>query len=239
MPTCARCRLSTTSSARSVGDSTVMESVGEGSRRAVATRLARAPIASTIIDPTTGSFVSLDLPTFMGMLIDTYLASAQDFVSFPKDIHVAAHGDWSAILKVFANDQAGPSSILIMAATIECSDVWASMDPSRIAAVAPGSPFTSYQVDHATGIHLFCKYWPHAVGASGPVTSLVPIMFLNGTTDPVDPPDNVANAHATMPNSLVVPVAGIGHWQLDFDPTGCLKAEVNTFLELGVPSTPP
>jgi hypothetical protein len=32
-------------------------------------------------------------------------------------------------------------------------------------------------------------------------------------------------------------VAGIGHWQLNFDPMGCLAADVNTFLELGVPST--
>jgi hypothetical protein len=54
----------------------------------------------------------------------------------------------------------------------------------------------------------------------------------------VDPPDNMADAHTTMPNSLVVPVAGIGHWQLAFDPLGCLAAETNTFLALGVPYSP-
>lgn len=50
-------------------------------------------------------------------------------------------------------------------------------------------------------------------------------------------PDNVANAHAYMPNSLVVPVAGVGHWQLNYDPTGCLAEEANTFLDLGKSSS--
>jgi pimeloyl-ACP methyl ester carboxylesterase len=118
--------------------------------------------------------------------------------------------------------------------TISCSDEWAS----RVAAIAPGSPFTPYEVRQATMANMLCKYWPHATGASGPVKSAAPIVFLNGTTDPADPPDNVANAHAAMPNSLVVPVAGVGHWQLNFDPTGCLTDEANTFLGLGVPSSP-
>ena len=40
-----------------------------------------------------------------------------------------------------------------------------------------------------------------------------------------------------MPHSLVVPVAGIGHWQLDFNPTGCLKDATNTFLDRGIAPT--
>jgi pimeloyl-ACP methyl ester carboxylesterase len=203
----------------------------------VTTHLSRSPIASPIVDPTTGGLLRLDLPTFMGMLISTYLASAQGSVSFPKDIHAAARGDWTDILKVFAGSVSSPASIPIMSITIRCSDAWASLDPSQVAAVAPGSPFTTYTEGFAIGTNLVCKYWPHAVGASGPVKSSAPIVFLNGTTDPVDPPDNVANAHADMPNSLVVPVSGIGHWQLNFDPMGCLTDEVNTFLALGVPSS--
>ena len=201
-------------------------------------QLSHQPIASTIVDPATGGFVPIDLPTFMGMVISTYLGSEQDSVSFPKDIHAAAHGDWSAILNLFSSYAAGPTSIPVMSITIRCSDAWASLDPSRVAAVAPSSPFTAYEVGFATGMNTICKYWPPAVGASGPVTSSAPIVFLNGTTDPVDPPANVADAPATMPHSLVVPVAGIGHWQLDFDPTGCLKDATNTFLDRGIAPTP-
>lgn len=204
---------------------------------AVTAQLSRAPVVSTITNPATGGFLSLDLQTFLGLVISDYLDSAPDSVPFPKDIHAAAHGDWTGILKVFANSVSGPSSIQVMAVTIRCSDAWASLDPNRVAAVAPGSPFTSYEVGFATGANEVCKYWPHATGASGPVQSPAPIVFLNGTTDPVDPPENVADAHRTMPNSLVVPVAGVGHWQLAYDPLGCLSAEVNTFLALGEPST--
>jgi pimeloyl-ACP methyl ester carboxylesterase len=204
---------------------------------AVTTRLAQDPVASTVVDPATGATIRLNLPTFMGMLIDTYLASAQFSVSFPKDIHAAANGDWTAILKRFAADQSGPASIPIMAITTRCSDAWAAQDPGRVAASAPDSPFTPFEVRQATGLNMVCKYWPQSAGASGSVISSAPIVFLNGITDPVDPPGNVANAHMTMPNSLVVPVAGIGHWQLNFDPTGCLTDATNTFLDRGEPSS--
>jgi pimeloyl-ACP methyl ester carboxylesterase len=205
---------------------------------AVTTRLSQAPIASTIVDPTTGAFLRLDLPTFMGLVIDSYLSWTQGSASFPKDIHAAARGDWTAIMKRFAGSVAINSSLKVMVITIRCSDEWASLDPSRIAAIAPGSPFTPLEVSQATIENMACKYWPHATGASDLVKSAAPIVFLNGTADPVDPPDNVASAQATMPNSLIVPVAGGGHWQLDYDPTGCLTDAANTFLDLGVPSSP-
>jgi len=38
--------------------------------------------------------------------------------------------------------------------------------------------------------------------------------------------------------ACVVPVAGVGHWQLNYDPTSCLADEANTLLDLGVPSSP-
>lgn len=202
---------------------------------AVTTHLSKEPLATSVIDATTGRLVRLDLPTFMGMLIDTYLKSAQGSVAFPKDIHAAANGDWSGVTQALARNVSGPTSIPIMSITIRCSDEWASLDPNRVASVAPNSPFTPNEVGYANGINMVCKYWPQAEGASGSVTSSAPIVFLNGMTDPVDPPDNVAQARATMPNSLVVPVAGIGHWQLDFDPTGCLTEQTNVFLAQGKP----
>ena len=204
---------------------------------AVTTRLAKSPLASTVTDPTTGDALRLDLPTFMGMLIDTYLRSGQGAASFPKDIHAAANGDWNGILKVFASNVNDSGAIPLMSITVRCSDEWSSLDTSRIAAVAPGSPFTPYEMGFASGMNMICKHWPHAVGAGGAVTTSAPIVFLNGVGDPVDPPANVASAHVTMPNSLVVPVPGIGHWQLNLDSTVCLKDATNSFLAQGKPST--
>jgi hypothetical protein len=46
------------------------------------------------------------------------------------------------------------------------------------------------------------------------VRSTVPVVFLNGTADTADPPANVADATATLPNALLVSVPGTGHWTL-------------------------
>ncbi len=204
----------------------------------VTARLAQSPVEVGTVDPSTGSLYRLDLTQFLGLVIDGYLASPDGVAVFPKDIHAAAKGDWSAIEDKAVN-RVTPSSasLSVMRETISCSDEWASLDPERVASVAPGSPFTQWEVWFATGQQVTCKYWPHAVGAGGPVKSSAPIVFLNAASDPVDPPVNVAGAAADMPNSLVVPVEGTGHWQLDYDPTRCLATKTNTFLELGQKST--
>jgi pimeloyl-ACP methyl ester carboxylesterase len=88
---------------------------------AVTTRLSKAPITSAIVDPATGGFWSLDLPTFLGLVIDDYLGSQQGSASFPRDIHATARGDWTAIMKLFAGYMAGPSSVQVMYLTISCS----------------------------------------------------------------------------------------------------------------------
>jgi TAP-like protein len=77
------------------------------------------------------------------------------------------------------------------------------------------------------------------VGVSGTVRSTVLIVFLNGTADPGDPPASVAGATATMPNALLVPVPGIGHWTLNWNPhPGCLLAATTAFIQAGQPASP-
>ena len=76
-----------------------------------------------------------------------------------------------------------------------------------------------------------CAAWPDDPGASGPVRTSVPVVFLNGTADPVDPPDNAAGAAGTMPGALLVPVPGGAHGEL----TGCLVPLVTDFVETGSP----
>lgn len=204
---------------------------------AVTARLQQTPLVIDTLDPSTGELYKLDLARFGGLVIDNYLASPQGVASFPRDIHAAATGDWTAI-KQIAMTRAAPSSGLnVMPTTVACSDEWASDDPVRVASVAPSSPFTPWEVYFATGTSVVCKYWPHAVGASGHVKTAAPIVFLNAASDPVDPPANVAGAGEDMPNSLVVPVEGTGHWQLDYDPYHCLATRANTFLESALKPT--
>ena len=78
-----------------------------------------------------------------------------------------------------------------------------------------------------------CAIWPHDPGVSGVVRSHVPVVFVNGTADPVDPPANVAAAARTMPSALLVTVPGGSH---DVAAGGCLSAQATAFILAGKPN---
>jgi len=198
-------------------------------------RLRAAPVSVTVKDAATGTdqLVDLDAGTFVSVVISGYLGTTSAAASLPRDLHAAARGDWSAIARATQQMRQGDGFILAMAVTVRCSDEWASHDPAAAAASSPASPFTDYEVQFAASQAAVCKFWPHGTGASGKVTSNAPIVFLNSIGDPVDPPENVATAAAGMPNSVVVAVAGTGHWQLEADTSRCLDDETKVFFESG------
>jgi len=178
----------------------------------------------------------VDAHTLLNTILSGYLAVTQAAAALPHDIHAAARGDWSFLANA-AQGQADSGLYSTMSITVRCSDEWASTDSERTRAAEPGSPFAAYEAEFLAGYATICKYWPHGTGASGRVTSSAPIVFLNSTTDPVDPPENVASAKPGMPNSLVVEVNGLGHWQLENDVMRCLDDEVASFIEAGRPPT--
>jgi pimeloyl-ACP methyl ester carboxylesterase len=112
------------------------------------------------------------------------------------------------------------------------------MNPATVSQQGP-SVFTAEVTVKAQGFRALCAVWPHDPGVSGTVRSNVPIVFLNGTADPGDPPASVAGATATMPNALLVSVPGIGHWTLGWNPhPACLLAATTAFLQAGHPASP-
>ena len=122
--------------------------------------------------------------------------------------------------------------------TIRCGDAWAAMNPATVSQQGP-SVFAAEVTIKAAGFGALCAVWPHDPGVSGTVRSTVPIVFLNGTADPGDPPASVAAATATMPNALLVAVPGIGHWTLNWNPhPGCLLAATTAFIQAGQPASP-
>lgn len=100
--------------------------------------------------------------------------------------------------------------MLLQGITIECGNAWAAMDPATMSEHG-ASVFTPASVADAEQSRRLCGYWPHDPGAQGTVRSDAPIVFLNGTVDPADPPANVAAAPSTMPNALLVSVPGSAH----------------------------
>ncbi len=163
----------------------------------------------------------------------------QDQANVPALIFTAYLEQWPYLAQQLLRSAptTNPTDTLVAAQTIKCSDAWAQMDPAAVRTAGGASIFTASEVEAAVLSQAFCSAWPPAVGASGPVRSTVPIVFLNGTADPDDPPANVAGATTTMPNSLSVQVPGYGHGQLSQDSSGCLTREAITFLERGIPST--
>jgi pimeloyl-ACP methyl ester carboxylesterase len=205
----------------------------------VVSRLSTSAPTIRLTDPRSGAAVTvtIDAGTFL-RFVSSYLGAVQDAAALPKAIHTAFEGDWMTLAQGYlATHQGGsdPRVTLVASRTIGCSDEWAREDADRAAAYGGTSPFTAIVVTQAQTDTFFCRYWPHATGASGTVRSDAPIVFLNGTADPADPPENVANAKAVMPNSLVVPVAGYGHGQISQDPSGVLANEAITFLQFGRP----
>ena len=183
--------------------------------------------------------LAVTAPMLTGWL-DTELSSIQTAVLLPAALHALALGQWSQVIARFGLTTAdllgGPISL--QAVTIRCSDAWAAMNPATVSQQGP-SVFAAEVTIKAAGFHALCAAWPHDPGVSGTVRSTVPVVFLNGTADPGDPPASVAGATASMPNALLVPVPGVGHWTLGWNPhPGCLLAATTAFIQAGQPASP-
>lgn len=176
--------------------------------------------------------VEVDVLSFLSAVIDDYLATPETTVQLPAALRAAARGDWRPMARRHVDAKgAGEDDVTqLQTLTIRCGDAWAAMDPARARALAPTSAFTRLVVAHAEWQNALCAAWPHDAGASGTVSTSAPVVFLNGTVDPADPPANVAGARATMPQSLVVTAPDIGHGVITRD---CITSEATTFLQLG------
>lgn len=206
----------------------------------ILTRLTASPVSFTVTDPRSNATVPITV-TALGFVsvLNSFLATVQDQAQVPALIFAANLGQWPYLAQQLLRSAptTNPNDTLVAAQTIKCSDAWAQMDPMAVRTSGGSSIFTASTVEAAVLSQAFCSAWPKAVGASGLVRSTAPIVFLNGTADPDDPPANVAGGTITMPNSLSVQVPGYGHGQLSQDTSGCLAREAITFLEQGIPST--
>jgi pimeloyl-ACP methyl ester carboxylesterase len=206
----------------------------------ILTRLTASPVSFTVTDPRSNATVPITItPLGFVSVLENFLDNVQDQAQVPGLIFTADLGQWPYLAQQLLRSAptTNPTDTLVAAQTIKCSDAWAQMDPVAVRTAGGASIFTASAVENAVLSQAFCSAWPKAVGASGLVRSTAPIVFLNGTADPDDPPANVAGGTITLPNSLSVPVRGYGHGQLSQDTSGCLAREAITFLERGIRST--
>ena len=202
----------------------------------VAHQLRAHPARATIWGPTgQPQTVTISLTAFLNAIIDEYLSSPDTAVLLPQDLHAFAHGQWATVInkRGFASGLSSAPTQL-QEVTLRCSDAWAAMNPAAIARQARLSVFTPALAATAAWQQQLCAIWPHDPGVSGIVRSNVPVVFVNGTADPADPPANVAAAPATMPNALLVSIPGGSH---DVAATGCIPALSTAFILAGKPAS--
>jgi pimeloyl-ACP methyl ester carboxylesterase len=203
----------------------------------IVTRLRAHPARVTTTGPSGRPVtVTITLTGFLNALIDDYLSAPDTAVLLPADLHAFAHGQWAKVIvkRGFAAAIAAAAApAQLQEITIRCGDAWAAMNPARIAGQARLSLFTPALAATAAWQQQICARWPHDPGVSGVVRSTVPVVFVNGTADPADPPANVAAAPRTMPNALLVTVPGGSH---QVAPTGCIPARSAAFILAGKPA---
>lgn len=192
-------------------------------------RLTTAPERADLGD---GQTVTIDVTGLTSALVDVYLARPETAVLLPQDLQAMVRGEWAEVIRSRGLLPPGGPDVAptqVQTLTVRCSDEWAQMDPAAVAAQTQ-SLFTATTLARARWQEALCAAWPHDEGVGGPVEASAPVVFLNGTRDPADPPQNVASASRTMTGSLAVAVPGAAHGALEVD---CILQEVTAFIEAG------
>jgi pimeloyl-ACP methyl ester carboxylesterase len=196
-----------------------------GELAAALARLANQPVTTGF--HADGQAVVVDAGYLAGT-IHNQLLSASGAQTIPSLIHRAALGDYDEVARA-GYQPAQPT--LAMSAVIRCSEAWARFDPDAVATAGAGSYLLASELGAARNQAQVCPLSPPGVVPADdgqPVHSTVPVLLLNGSDDPQDPPSNVAGAPEEMPNSVSIAVRGQGH---TVGHLGCLPAVVVAFFD--------
>ncbi len=167
------------------------------------------------------------------------LLSASTAAYLPLVIHtLAVAKNRSAALAALGRlgQAAGPGSSdgadSIIDYPIRCAEPWARFQPGQIP--SPDSYYYRYWIGNARWWQYVCTLIP-APGAAARYglqkPSDVPVLMINGTADPQDPPANMAGAQQVWPNSRLLLEPGQAH---GIDPQAWLQCGaglVQAFIE--------
>jgi pimeloyl-ACP methyl ester carboxylesterase len=171
-------------------------------------------------------------PDSLATTVQLMTKSSEAARMLPLALHTAAvHGDFSTL----AAEQvalAGPESPVqqVMPVMVACTEPWARVNPAAEARDSRGSYLAEAYQHTDLAIRVACRYLPRADVGPETVSSAVPVLFVQGGSDPQDPPENVADASRHFPNSTTVTVPWAGHgWVWD----SCLIDLVNDTVVRG------
>jgi pimeloyl-ACP methyl ester carboxylesterase len=204
----------------------------ESEFQTVMDELAARPVRTDVTNAATGEQVVVTADAFAELIHQLLTESRSGEV--PATVHLAATGDAEAIAgRIVGSDPTASLFRQLMLWSIFCSEPWAEYDVRDVARLGRHSYLGRSQVGFARNVGLVCSMMPRRSPRSweeGPVRSTTPVLLLNGTADPQDPPENVADAPLELANSLTVPVRGYGH---TVGHIGCLPGMVAAFFAAG------
>jgi pimeloyl-ACP methyl ester carboxylesterase len=95
---------------------------------------------------------------------------------------------------------------------IRCAEPWARLQPGQVSGT--GSYYYQYWMENARWWQYTCTLIPDPGAAARygpPKPSDVPVLMINGTADPQDPPANMSGAQAIWPNGRLLVEPGQAH----------------------------
>jgi pimeloyl-ACP methyl ester carboxylesterase len=195
---------------------------------AVAARLDAGPVDLPLTVPGTSEPLRFRREN-LGPGLHSLLLDVQTAATVPFLLHATAHGDWSPVVATATTGDGAAPTWSVMNLTILCYEPWARMRPAE---TETAGSYLSYADVRALTV-------PEAVCAAVPrpqpeamyhdsVPVAVPVLLLNGSADPQDPPENVASAGRTYPRNLALTIPGQSH---RYSGAGCLDAVINAFIE--------
>ncbi len=175
-------------------------------------------------------------PDAIAYTIQALLQIAGHSSRVPALVHDAARGEYDLLAVEYVTHvgaQLDDRARLAMFWEILCSEPWARFDVAAMKGDSGGSYLARAATHHAGIFHRVCAGVPEGAvpEGSGEVPhSDVPVLFLAGADDPLDPPANVARRLEALPNSRLVVVPGVGHGVVEY---GCLPLVAARFVEQG------
>jgi TAP-like protein len=200
--------------------------------------LARNPVNVPDAPSPAGSSVRLD-DALLAAGVHQLLLSADAAVYLPLLIHslYAAKDQPGALAGVVRQMTAhglvpGPQSQSVIGYPIRCAEPWARFQPGQISDTA--SYYYQASLQDARWWQYVCTLIP-APGAAadyGPQRpSPVPVLMINGTADPQDPPANMSAAQQIWPSSRLLAEPGQAHTTVLRAWLQCGEDLVQAFIE--------
>ena len=192
-------------------------------------RLSRDPVEMEAVDYRSGEQVVLTDGSLAGQVHELLMTGQSGEI--PWLVHLTADGELEPLtgLVLEALREPDPTTLGVFW-SIECAEAWAAHDAERMAEAGGDSYYLPAMLDAARNLDLGCSLMPRVPvppDDGRPVRSDVPVLLLNGTLDPQDPPANVADAAVELPNSLTI-TAPQAH---TFGHLGCVPDVVAAFLD--------